>query len=79
MNKEILEFEALMSFGAAISLLRQDFPEFAKEIDRMHFDVGRNHLDQCGHAMCDCQTMTFEDFHNKRNAYFARAGKEEKL
>ncbi len=65
-----IEFENLMTFGVAITLLREDFPEFAKEIDRCAFDVGQNYQQKCGDANCLCETLTFEEFHIQRNICF---------
>lgn len=70
-----IDFETVSAFSAAASMLRRDFPEFAREIDRMHFEVGRRHVGNCGHGDCDCQ-MSFEDFHARRNRFFGRAGRQ---
>lgn len=70
-----IEFERVIDFGLKVANLRDEFPEFAREIDKMHFDVGKNHLRQCGHATCDCQTLTFEDFHLQRNISFGRTAR----
>ncbi len=69
MSKQV-EFEKVMDFGLAVTQLRGEFPEFAREINKMHFDVGKKYILCCGHAKCDCQ-MTFEDFHAGRNRSFA--------
>ena len=66
----MIEFEKILDFGLEVSLLRRQFPEFAREIDRLHFDVGKKHIPKCGHGSCDCQVLTFEEFHAQRNIFF---------
>lgn len=73
--KNEIEFERIMDFGLEIAGLRDAFPEFAREIDRLHFDVSKKHIRQCGQATCDCQVLTFEDFHNDRNRTFGNAAR----
>lgn len=65
-----IEAETIILFGAEVAELREMFPEFAREIDRLHFEVGKKHVRQCGHADCECQTLTFEEFHRRRNLCF---------
>lgn len=67
--KNKIEYERLAEFGFAVAELRRDFPEFAREIDKCQFEVGRSRLGTCGHGGCDC-SLSFEDFHALRNRLF---------
>ncbi len=71
--KHEIEYERLEEFAVALARLRREFPEFAREIDRCQFDVGRRHLGSCGHGGCDCQ-MSFEEFHAHRRRVFRTNG-----
>jgi len=58
----------MRDFVYSVAELRKAFPEHAKEIDRMAYDVGKNNLGSCGYATCDCQ-MSFEEFHRRQNIH----------
>ncbi len=68
-----LNFAALAEFALEMKTIRGMFPEFAKEIDRCIYDVGRNHTPKCGEANCVCQ-WTFEEFHAEQNLYYKTIG-----
>ncbi len=62
-------FERVMEFGIQLYELRRAFPEFKREIDRFHFDIGKRFISCCEHPECGCQ-MSFEDFHDQQNRFF---------
>lgn len=64
-----IEFEKVCWFGLEMAGIRAEFPEFAREIDKCMFDVGRKHIGCCGDAKCDCQ-MSFDEFHQGQNIKF---------
>ena len=67
--KNKIEFEKIIDFGFRLAEIRRDFPEFAQEIDRLHYDIGQKTIAPCEHEKCDCK-MSFEDFHAGRNRLF---------
>ena len=75
MTKKEIEIENFMSLAEGLTLLRAAFPDFAGEIDRCTFEIGKR-LDKCGDAMCDCHILTFEEFHLQRNICFGTTASE---
>jgi len=70
MSKQVeIEMKTMSEFAEEMNTLRKTFPEFAKEIDKCMFDVGKNHLRSCGHANCGC-AISFAEFHAERNRIF---------
>lgn len=69
----MIDFEILTRFGEAAGELRRAYPEFAREIDRMSYDVGKRYIPECEHAKCDCK-MTFEQYHAERSRRFETDG-----
>lgn len=61
--------QTMALFAQEMNALRKNFPEFARELDKCLFDVGKNHLRSCGHANCGC-AISFADFHAERNRIF---------
>jgi hypothetical protein len=47
-------------FALRMQLVREEFPEHGREIDRAVYDAGQK-LDSCGDPNCTCR-MTFENF-----------------
>ena len=65
-----IDFEKLTEFTQEINELRQNFPEFAREIDKCLYDISSNRLPKCGREACQCRTLTFEEFFALRNLLF---------
>lgn len=74
-EKEKIIFEEMTNFSDVVKTIRVCYPRFAREIDRMVFDVGANYTPKYGQADCDCETLTFEKFHEERNFIFNAAEK----
>jgi len=68
------QFEEVLQLSNLAASLRRTFPKFKREIDRLIYDVGKS-LPKCGHGICDCQTLSFEQFHIEMNI---RCGTPEK-
>lgn len=58
--------------AARFDFMRENHPSVARELDRCLFEIMSNHAPKCGHAACDCMSMTFDRFHRERNIKFAR-------
>lgn len=65
LNREA-ELNCMKEFVREMCRIREEFSDFAREIDRCIYDVGQNFLDGCGHDKCVCQ-MSFEQFHELQN------------
>ena len=72
-DKVELEMATMAEFAEEMNTLRKIFPEFARELDKCLFDVGKNRLRSCGEASCGCQ-VSFADFHAERNRNFGTTG-----
>lgn len=48
-------------FACELQLLRVEYPEYAKEIDKCIYDVGQK-IKRCDDPNCTCR-MSFENFH----------------
>ncbi len=70
----MIEFITLRNFSKRADNLRAEFPEFAREIDRMIYKVAKNHIPECEHSKCTCK-LSFEDYHAKRNSVFGTGEK----
>ena len=59
-NTNLRKFAA---FAVTMRQIRDDFPDFANEIDRCLYDVGRL-IGECDDPNCSCM-MDFKTFHSE--------------